>query len=430
MRIPRTVVAVTLAAAGLIHPASARADVVLDWNAIMVSTVAGQNALNEARIATITQLAVFEAVNAITEKYEPYLGTVTAPAGASKEAAAIVAAHDVLVHYLPNAAVSLAAARDASLAAIPAGQAREDGIAVGAEAAAAMVAEREGDGSAPPTFFPPGPPGPGVWQATPSCSPAGGVFYHLPQMRPFGLESGDQFRVGPPPAFLSFTYTRDFIEVKKLGRIDSPFRPQDRADVARFYAAVLGVQTWNPAMRQAAAGENRSLTYNARAFALLNMAVMDGLIAGWDSKYTYTYWRPETGIRAAHTDGNPFTIADPAWQPFITVPCHPSYPSGHATLAGGAREVSERLYGKSGHAITLTSPLVPGVVLHYTRFKDIARDIDDARIYGGVHWRFDQEAGAKLGGKVGKHLHGHLLRPRHHGFEPAEEEAAEPGSRE
>ena len=161
------------------------------------------------------------------------------------------------------------------------------------------------------------------------------------------------------------------------------------------------------------------------------MAVMDGLIAAWDSKYMYTFWRPETGIRAAHTDGNPFTIADPAWQPFITVPCHPSYPSGHATLAGGAREVAERLYGSGGHSITLTSALVPGVVLHYTRFKDIARDIDDARIYGGVHWRFDQEAGAKLGGKVGRYLHGHLLRPRHHGFVPTEgEEEAETDSRE
>ncbi len=430
MRFARMGAAAALGAATLIQPAAARADVVLDWNAVMVSTVLGQNPLNEARIATITQLAVFEAVNAITGKYEPYLGTVTAPHNASQEAAVIVAAHDVLVHYLPGAAMSLAAARDASLSAIPEGQPKQDGMAVGAEAAAAMIAEREGDGSSPLQFYPPGPPGLGVWQATPNCSPAGGVFFNLPGMRPFGLESGDQFRIGPPPPFLSLRYTRDFIEVKKLGRIDSPFRPQDRADVARFYAAVLGVQTWNPAMRQAAAGEHKSLTYNARAFALLNMAVMDGLIAGWDSKYTYTYWRPETGIRAGQTDGNPFTIADPAWTPFIAVPCHPSYPSGHATLAGGAREVSERLYGKSGHSITLTSSLVPGIVLQYTRFKDIARDIDDARIYGGVHWRFDQEEGARLGGKVGKYLHKNLLKRSHHAMDSIEEEEAEPDSRE
>lgn len=413
MRLARTIGAAALAAASLVHPAGARADVVLDWNTIMTTTVAGNNPLVETRIATITHLAVFEAVNAITGKYEPYLGTVTAPPGASKEAAAVVAAHDVLVHYLPAHAVNLAAARDASLAAIPDGQPKQDGIAVGAEAAAAMIAEREGDGSGPPLFYPPAPAAPGVWQATPSCSPAGGAFLQARDMTPFGLESGDQFRLGPPPSFFSFRWVRDYIEVKALGRIDSPFRPQDRSDVARFYAVVLGVQTWNPAMRQAAAAENKSLTYNARAFALLNMAIMDGFIASMDTKYHYTFWRPETAIRAGHTDGNPFTVPDPAWTPFITVPCHPSYPSAHATLAGGAREISERLFGKSGHSITLTSALVPGVVLHYTRFKDIARDIDDARIYGGVHYRFDQEGGAKLGGRVGDWLHRKHLRPKH-----------------
>ena len=241
MRVARTVLAVTLAAAGLIHPASARADVVLDWNTIMVSTVAGQNALNEARIATVTQLAVFEAVNAITNKYDPYLGTITAPAGASKEAAAIVAAHDVLVHYLPSTAAKLAAARAASLAAIPDGQSKEDGMAVGAESAAAMIAERVGDGSSPLQFYLPAPSRPGVWQPRRACSPAGGVFFTCPPCGRSGYESADQFRAGPPPAFLSRRTRGTIIEVKKLGRIDSPFRPPDRADVARFYAAVLGV---------------------------------------------------------------------------------------------------------------------------------------------------------------------------------------------
>jgi hypothetical protein len=186
MRLARTTSAAALAAACLIHPAGARADVVLDWNAIMATTVAGQNPLNESRIATITHLAVFEAVNAITGKYEPYLGTVTAPERASKEAAAVVAAHDVLVHYLPAHAVNLAAARDASLAVIPDGEPKQDVMAVGAEAAAAMIANRDGDGSAPPLFYPPAPAAPGVWQATPSCSSAGGAFLHARDMTPFG----------------------------------------------------------------------------------------------------------------------------------------------------------------------------------------------------------------------------------------------------
>jgi len=413
MRSARTITAASLAAACLIHPAGARADVVLDWNAVMETAVAGQNPFNEARIAAITHLAVFEAVNAITEKYRPYLGTVTAPPGASAEAAAVVAAHDVLVHYLPAAAVSLAAARNASLAAIPDGQPKQDGMAVGAEAAAVMIAERNDDGSQTPQFHPPAPSAPGVWQATPSCGPLGGVFLHVPNVTPFGLRSGDQFRAGPPPALTSLRYARDYFEVKKLGRIDSPYRPQDRADVARFYAAVLGVATWNPAVRQVAAAQGRSLTYNARAFALVNMALVDGLIAVFDTKYNYTFWRPETAIRAGDTDGNPLTRSDPGFAPFVTTPCHPSYPSAHGAIGGGAREVAERIFGKGGHAITLSSAAVPGVVLHYTRFKDITRDIDDARIYGGIHFRFDQEAGGRMGERVGAYLHRKHLRPWH-----------------
>ena len=158
MRVARTVLAAALAAAGLIHPASAGPTSSWTGTRSWCRRSPGQNALNEARIAAITQLAVFEAVNAITNKYDPYLGTITAPAGASTEAAAIVAAHDVLVHYLPSAAVNLAAARAASLSAIPDGQSKEDGMAVGAESAAAMIAERVGDGSSPLQFYLPGPP--------------------------------------------------------------------------------------------------------------------------------------------------------------------------------------------------------------------------------------------------------------------------------
>jgi hypothetical protein len=412
MKIARTLSAASLAAV-LMLPAAAAADVVTDWNVIMETAVRGQNSLVEPRMAAMTHGAVFEAVNAITKKYKPYLGTVTAPPGASPEAAAVVAAHDVLVQLLPAQAVALTAARDASLAAIPDGQAKEDGKAVGAEAAAAMLANRTGDGSTPPQFHVPGPVAPGAWQATPSCSPSGGAFVNAATMTPFGLARPNQYRSGPPPRLHSLRWAWDFYESKTLGRIDSPYRPQDRTDVALYYAKVLGVGTWNPAVRQAAAGKNLSLTAKARLYALVNMALMDGFIAVMDTKYTYTFWRPETAIRAGHTDGNPFTIADPSWLPLIAVPCHPSYPSAHAAIGGAAREVAERILGPGGHDITLQSPLVPGITLRYSRFKDIARDIDDARIYGGVHYRIDQEEGGKMGRKVGEYLHRRLMRPRH-----------------
>jgi hypothetical protein len=430
MRFARTSAAVALTVAGVIHSAVARADVILDWYTIMVTTVTGQNPFNESRIAAITHLAAFEAVNAITQRYRPYLGTLTAPPGASPEAAAVVAAHDVLVNYLPSATMTLDAALDASLAAIPDGQPKQDGMSVGAEAAAAMIAERAADGAQTPQFYPPAPAAPGVWQATPGCSPAGGVFLHVPNVTPFGLRSGDQFRAGPPPSLTSLRYARDYFEVKKLGRFDSPFRRQDRADVARFYAAVLGVSTWNPAVRQVAAAEGLSLTANARAFALLNMAIVDGLIAVFDTKYTYTFWRPETAVRAGNTDGNPLTIADPGFAPFVTTPCHPSYPSAHGSIAGGAREVAERIFGRNGHRITLSNAAVPGIVLHYTRFKDIAYDIDDARIYGGIHYRFDQEQGGRLGRRVGSYIYRHHLRPRHGHAAQEDDDAAPVDSQE
>jgi hypothetical protein len=162
--------------------------------------------------------------------------------------------------------------------------------------------------------------------------------------------------------------------------------------VARFYAAVLNVQTWNPVARQIALAQKRSLSENARAFSLLNIAMTDALISVFDTKYQYTFWRPETAIAAAHEDDNPATDSDPAFTPFITTPCHPSYTSAHAITGGAARRVLERIYGRGPHAIELSSPAVPDVRLQYTSLQEIADDIDDARIYGGIHFRFDQRA--------------------------------------
>jgi len=214
--------------------AIARADVVLDWNVIMVSTIGGQNPFAQARFAAITQIAVFEAVNAITGQYDPYLGTIAAPPGASAEAAAVAAAHDVLKNYFPASAASLDAARANSLAAIPNGQAKGDGIVVGEAAAAAMIADRANDGSAPPQFYTPLSANPGEWQPTPPlCTAVGGILLHWRNVTPFGIQSSDQFRSASPPALSSGKYTRDYNEVKEVGALSSVARPQDRTDVAR-----------------------------------------------------------------------------------------------------------------------------------------------------------------------------------------------------
>jgi hypothetical protein len=390
--------------------ATARADVVLDWNAIMLNTIGGQNPFAQARFAAITQTAVFEAVNAITGDYEPYLGTIAAPPGASAEAAAIAAAHGVLVNYFLGSAASLDTARANSLAAIPDGPAKDNGIAVGEAAAAAMITHRANDGSTPPQFYVPPSANPGEWQTTPGCPPAGGIFLHWRNLTPFGIQSGDQFRSDPPPALTSNRYRKDYNEVKEVGELNSTKRPQDRTDVARYFAVVGAPHVWNQAASQVSAAEGKSLSKNARAFALLNIAISDALVSAFETKYYYVFWRPYTAIRAGDTDGNPKTDPDVLWMTFVPTPCFPSYPSAHASAGYAGRAIVERIFGAGGHDITLSHPLIPDVILHYTKFSQMTRDIDDARVYGGIHFRFDQEAGARQGRRVGTYVYKNHLR--------------------
>jgi hypothetical protein len=398
-----------------VAPLSARADVVVDWNRIMLVTVGAQNPFAQARFAAITQLAVFEAVNACTRRYEPYLGTVTAPFGASPEAAAVVAAHDVLAFYFPASAAMLDAQRDQSLAIIPDGQAKWNGIGVGEDAARAMIEARATDGATPPETFLPDSMDPGVWQPTPPAF-GPGILLHWRNLAPFGIASSDQFRSNPPPSLTSRRYARDQREVMTLGSVDSNNRPQSRTDVAQFFAAASAAYAWNMALQQPSLALRRTISQNARVFALLNMAVSDGLVASIETKYHYRFWRPVTAIRAGDTDGNPLTDVDSAWTPLITTPSFPSYPSAHASASYAARQIAEVFFGRH-QTFTLTHTGVPGVTLTYTSFADLTDDIDDARIYGGIHFRFDQEGGAVQGGRIGDYIYRHSLRRAHRHFE-------------
>jgi len=402
----RTLIVVAAAVCGTLLSATAvsNTDAVLEWNSIMVRTTAGQNPFFQARFAAITQLAVFEAVNAVDKDFEPYLGTVSAPAGASADAAAVAAAHAVLTTYFPGDAAALDAARDTSLARIADGRAKQDGIAVGEAAAAALIAQRTDDGSTPPQFYMPASSAAGEWQPTPSCPPAGGILLQWRDLRPFAIKSTKQFRSAPPPALTSERYKRDYDEVRRVGSIDSTLRPQDRADVARFYAATPPVVIFNSAAAQVAVAQGRSMSDNARALALVNMAISDAFGSVFDTKYFYHRWRPETAI---HSGG------DPAWIPYIVAPCFPSYASAHASGSGAARKVLERLYGPRHHFITLSNSAVAGVILQYDAFEQITRDIDDARVFGGIHYRFDQEIGGELGRQVGAYVFRHTLRRAH-----------------
>jgi hypothetical protein len=227
---------------------------------------------------------------------------------------------------------------------------------------------------------------------------------------PFGISHASDFLLGPPPALTSNQYARAYNEVMTVGSINSTQRPQDRSNVALYYAASSPTQVFNQAAQQVAQQQGRSLSENARALALINMAMNDSLVASFFNKYQYNFWRPETAIHAGGTDGNPKTEPDPNFAPFITTPCFPSYPSNHGSAGNGAAEVMRHLYGEGGHSITLTNPAVPSIVLQYTSFKEITDDISDARVYGGIHFRTDQVAGARLGRAVGSAVYKKNLR--------------------
>jgi hypothetical protein len=422
----------TLVALLVCSPIAAKADVVLDWNAIAVSTLVsqGQSPFAQARYLAITQLAVFEAVNAITGDYKPYLGTVVAPAGASADAAAVTAAYQVLKNYFPLAP-NLDPAYAASLAAIPDGSAKSGGIATGQFAAAQMIALRLGDGSSPPQFYVPTSIDPGVWEFTPSCPAAGGIYFQWQNVTPFGVPSvpGSQawiapFALGAPPALTSNRYARDYNEVKRVGNVSSDLteRPQDRADVARFYAASSPSFVFNLAAREVAAAEGSSLSENARVLALVNMAGNDSTVAAFWTKYHYVLWRPETAIFKGNFDGNAKTDGDSTFVPYIVTPCFPSYPSIHGSAGNADAEILRRVYGAGGHTITMANPAVPGLTLSYTRFNQITDDISDARVYGGIHFRFDQEAGADLGRDIGTYVYRHNLRRAKHSDNDDEDE--------
>jgi len=423
----------------LCHPGTARADAVTHWNDIAAKTLTTQtpalNAFPQARFSAIVQLAVFEAVNAITGEYEGYLGSpvaaaampIVAPFGASPDAAAIAAAHAVLVHYFPGNAVALNAERDLSLAAISPGTARDDGVAVGLAAAAAMIAERIGDGSSPLTFYHPSAPPAGQWDITPGCpldaggNPLGGTFFNWRDVTPFGVvrpaagDWSDSFLPGPPPALTSNQYAKDYNEVKTVGSATSAARPDDRSTVARFYQASSPTFLFSMAARQLAEARGDSLSENARNFALISMAISDSLVASFATKYHYLFWRPVTAIRLGAADNNAKTEADTAFTPLIVTPCFPSYPSNHASGSNGAAETMRRIYGAAGHSITLTNtiPVIGVVTLEYGSLNEIVNDVDDARVYGGIHFRFDQEAGARLGREIATYIYKNNLRRVH-----------------
>jgi hypothetical protein len=394
-------------------------DTVLEWNevAVQATRVARLSPNAQTRALAMVHGAVFDAVNGIEGGYAPYLVTRRAPIWASEEAAAAVAAHDVLVGLLPAQQATLDAALVSSLAAVADGPAETAGVAYGKLVAGRMLAERADDGSTDVVTYVPG-TGPDDWQPTPPAfAPAA-----LPQwatVEPFGINSPDQFRADPPPSLDSPAFTQAFNQIKAIGAANSTTRTAEQTDIARFWAGPSGtVQPpghWNSIARSVAGAQGNSLAQNARMMALLNIGMADALITAWDSKFEYSFVRPVTAIRNADNDGNPDTAADPAWSPLLTTPGHPSYMAAHSSLSATAATVLAEFYGND--AITFTSSAEisaggPVITRSFNSFSQAAQEAGASRIYGGIHWAFDNQAGLKAGSSVGEFVADNLLRPR------------------
>jgi PAP2 superfamily len=388
-------------------------DQVIQWNRILLGILRTPGAqpatVHPTESMAILHAAVYDAVNAIDRTHADYLVHVNAAPNASEPAAAAAAAHDVLVQRYPSQQAMLDSDLAASLATIPDGQAKADGVQVGEKAAAAILALRANDGSAAaPIPFVPGTK-PGDYQLTPPAF-AQPVFTHWRFVTPFTLRKASQFLPAPPPLLTSATYTADFNEVKSLGDINSTTRTADQMVIAKFWGAPIQ-NYWNEIAQTTALQHGTTLAQNARLFALLDLSLADSVIAFYDAKYTYHHWRPITAVRAADTDGNPATTADPNWTPLATTALDPSYPGAHATISADAALVLASFFRSNADRFNVTSEVLPGVERSFTSFSAAAGEASDSRIFAGQHFRYDEAAGQKLGLQVAGWVLHHFLRP-------------------
>jgi len=408
-------------AASSLAPAMAQAtnpvSQVIQWNRtllMIVRTPGAQPAtIHPTRSFAIMHAAIYDAVNAIDGTHKPYLVRLSASHFASQEAAAAAAAHEVLVKLYPNP--NLQAALDAqlqqALAQLPSGG-KAEGVSIGNTVADRILARRSNDGSnAQPIPYVFG-SAPGGYQSTPPNFPKQPQFTHWSRVTPFALEAADQFRPGAPPKLTSDRYIDAFDQVKSLGIAGSTTATADQALTGRFWNGAIQ-NYWNEIAQTASLAHDLTTAENARLFALLNLSFADGVIAFYDAKYTYNFWRPVTAIRAAATDGNPDTEADPNWLPEVgnTTP-DPSYPGAHAVISAAGEEVLTSFFHKDHFEFDVTSEVLPGVDRSFTSLRAAAEEATLSRIFAGVHFLFDLTTGRRLGSDVADFVVDNFLTSR------------------
>jgi hypothetical protein len=395
---------------------------VVQWNKtllVIVRTHGAQPAtIHPTHSFALMHAAIYDAVNTIQRTHKPYLVELAGVSPlASHDAAAASAANEILVQLYPSFQSTLDAQLEQFLAQIPDSPDKTEGIIVGQRVADLILNLRSNDGSAAPPLHYTFGTAPGDYQSTPPNFPAQPQFTHWPDVVPFVLERASQFRPGPPPALISDSYSDAFNEVKTFGIQNGTASSPDQALTGKFWNGAIQ-NYWNEIAQTAALGHGITTAQSARLFALLNLAMADGVIAFYDAKYTYNFWRPVTAIRSADTDGNPDTAPDPNWLPEVgnTTP-DPSYPGAHAVISAAASTVLKSFLHHDQFKFKVTSEVLPGVERSFDSFSAASEEATLSRIFAGVHFRFDLTAGHRLGREVADFVLDHVLGPSHGGDE-------------
>jgi hypothetical protein len=375
--------------------------VITDWNAVAVATIvvdAGKANAEAFLWYAFEQAAVYNAVVGITREYDLYRWKVRGPTSASPEAAAAAAAHRVLLTYFPASEPRLSAAYSESLENVPDGPAKDQGIRYGERAARHIIRIRADDGRFADIVFDE-PLAPGVWRPTP---PTFTPFFDpwLSKVDPLMLRSPRQFRPGPPPGLRSDVYTDEYNEVKAFGEKVSAVRTPSQTETALFFSDI-GIVPIQAGLRDLVTRHGMNISDSARLFAAVDVSIADGAIATWDAKFHYGWWRPITAIQLGYDDTNPDTVGKSTWEPLLTNPPYPDYSSGLSSVIGATTRSLVRVLDLGGGRIDLNlTSAAAGVTRHYEFAGQLRRDVIDARVWGGIHFRTADVVGVKLGNRV------------------------------
>ena len=392
----------------LLATCAARADVITDWNRIALSVAASSGSPPAYRDMALVNVAMFQCVNTIEPRYEPFKAKLAPAPEASKEAAAAVAAARLLARLHPEAAPKVEAELKQYLEKAadraPGPAALSAGTALGEKVAALVWDMRATDGAdAADSYRPRATPGKYV-----ATAPV--AFPMWPGVVPFTMKDGSQFRPGPPLELKSAEWAENYNEIKQYGKA-SKKRTPEQLEVARFWLNT-GPGTTFPIALQLAAAKGLDVNESARLFALLAMASSDAIVAVYDAKYHYEFWRPVTAIRNGDRDGNPKTERDATWEPIGPTPMHPEYPCAHCIISAAAGTVLQSVFGTGVlPEFSLTSPTAPGVTRRWTRIEDYMAEPSNARIWAGIHYRFSTVVGEDMGRKIGDQAVKTYLRP-------------------